>query len=190
MARPKSEDKRNAILAAATRVIAFQGLGAATATIAHEAGVANGSLFTYFKTKADLLNELYLELKTEMGTAALTGLSADAETRDQMFRFWSNWMRWATSHPEKRKVMAQLSVSEEITPETRIAAGKSMGRIGELLEQIHASGPMKEAPMGLVAQIVDALVNATEGYILSDPDNADAHSRMGFEALWRVVGSA
>jgi len=189
MARPKSEDKRNAILAAATRVIVTQGLSAPTATIAHEAGVANGSLFTYFKTKADLLNELYLELKTEMGTAALAGLPADATIRHQMFHFWSNWMRWATSNPEKRRVMAQLSVSEDITPETRMAAGKSMARIGELLEQVRANGPMTDAPMGLVAQIMDALVNATEGYILSDPENAESHCRMGFEALWRVVGS-
>lgn len=177
-------------MAAAIRVISSQGLGAATATIAHEAGVANGSLFTYFKTKADLLNQLYLELKTEMGTAALAGLSVEAEIRDQMFQFWSNWMRWATSNPEKRRVMAQLSVSEEITPDTRIAAGKSMARIGELLEQVRANGPMADAPMGLVAQIVDALVNATEAYILSDPDNAEAHCKTGFEALWRVVGSS
>jgi AcrR family transcriptional regulator len=53
MARPKSEDKRNAIMAAAIRVIAAQGLAAPTATIAKEAGVANGSLFNYFETKAD-----------------------------------------------------------------------------------------------------------------------------------------
>ena len=61
-------------MSAATRVIAAQGLGAATATIAREAGVSNGSLFTYFETKADLLNQLYLELKADMGTAALGGL--------------------------------------------------------------------------------------------------------------------
>ena len=56
MARPKSDDKRDAILAAATRVIAAQGLSAPTAAIAKEAGVSNGSLFTYFETKADLLS--------------------------------------------------------------------------------------------------------------------------------------
>jgi AcrR family transcriptional regulator len=45
MARPRSEDKRNAILEAATRVIVTQGLSAPTALIAEQAGVANGSLF-------------------------------------------------------------------------------------------------------------------------------------------------
>jgi AcrR family transcriptional regulator len=39
-------------MSAAIRVIASEGLGAPTATIAKEAGVSNGSLFTYFETKA------------------------------------------------------------------------------------------------------------------------------------------
>ena len=66
VARPKSDDKRGAILAAATRVIVAQGLSAPTAGIAKEAGVANGSLFTYFEKKSDLFNALYLELKIDM----------------------------------------------------------------------------------------------------------------------------
>ena len=60
MARPRSDEKRSAIMSAAIHVIASQGLGAATATIAKEAGVSNGSLFTYFQTKADLFNQLYI----------------------------------------------------------------------------------------------------------------------------------
>ena len=81
MARPRSDDKRSAILAAAIRVIAAQGLSAPTAAIAAEAGVSNGSLFTYFPTKGDLLNQLYIEIKTEMGAAALDGLPTDGDAR-------------------------------------------------------------------------------------------------------------
>jgi AcrR family transcriptional regulator len=94
MARPRSDEKRGAIMAAATRVIAAQGLGAATAAIAQEAGVSNGSLFTYFETKADLLNHLYLELKTEMAAAALEGLPpGESGVRTQMQHAWSGWLR-------------------------------------------------------------------------------------------------
>ena len=71
MARPRSDDKRDSIKAAAVPVIAAQGLSAPTARIAREAGVSNGSLFTYFATKADLLNALFLDLKVEMGAAAM-----------------------------------------------------------------------------------------------------------------------
>ena len=85
MPRPKSDEKRSAILEAATRIIVMQGLSAPTAGIAKEAGVANGSLFTYFGTKTDLFNQLYLELKTEMASAAMKDLPMDAESRQQLF---------------------------------------------------------------------------------------------------------
>jgi AcrR family transcriptional regulator len=84
-------------MAAATRVIVTHGLSAPTAMIAQEAGVSNGSLFTYFETKADMFNQLYLELKAGMASAALEGLPAKAELRKQVFHLWSNWMRWAVS---------------------------------------------------------------------------------------------
>ena len=87
-------------MAAATRVIVAQGLSAPTALIAEEAGVSNGSLFTYFKTKSDLFNQLYLELKAGMASAALEGLPEGAELREQVFHLWSNSMRWAMSSTE------------------------------------------------------------------------------------------
>ena len=58
MARPKSPEKREAILNAAAEEIANSGLGVATAKIARRASIAEGTLFTYFPTKDDLLNAL------------------------------------------------------------------------------------------------------------------------------------
>lgn len=64
MARPKSEDKRNAILDAATRLFAERGLAAApTSEISNWAGVAEGTLFTYFRPKDDLINSLYRKIQ-------------------------------------------------------------------------------------------------------------------------------
>ena len=58
MARVRSPEKRSAILRAAVHEIAEVGLGAPTAKIAGRAGVAAGTLFTYFANKEELLNEL------------------------------------------------------------------------------------------------------------------------------------
>ena len=113
-------------MSAAVRVIASQGLSAPTAMIAKEAGVSNGSLFTYFETKDDLLNQLYMDLKAEMAVAALAELPAESGARDQMSHLWSGWLRWATSCPDKRRTLAQLDVADEITPTSRRAASQAM----------------------------------------------------------------
>jgi len=187
MARPLSDEKRNALMRAATRVIVTQGLGAQTAVIAREAGVASGSLFTYFETKKVLFNELYLELKAEMASAALENRPRNASLRKQLFSVWSNWMHWVISDPDKRRALAQLSVSEEITPETRALCHKPMAGIAELLERCRAAGPMHEASMSFVLSVMNSLAETTMDFMLQDPKEAEKHCQVGFDALWRVL---
>ena len=187
MPRPRSDDKRAAIMSATTRVIAAQGLGAPTATIAKEAGVSNGSLFTYFDTKADLLNQLYLELKTEMGTAALGGLPADGDVREQLRHMWSRWLRWATANPDKRRALAQLDVSDEITPPTHQAASRAAAGIAGILERSRANGPMRDAPLAFVVALGNALADTTIDFAINDPAHADTYHQDGFDALWRLI---
>ncbi|PTY06847.1 TetR/AcrR family transcriptional regulator [Verrucomicrobia bacterium LW23] len=187
MARPKSNDKRRAILDAATRVIAAQGLSAPTATLAREAGISNGSLFTYFATKSELLNQLYVELKTEMA-AALHGFPAEAPLREQVLYVWTNWMRWATTHPDKRRALALLAVSDDITPETRAVANRLMAGVTGLMERVRAGGPLREAPMPFVGAMLTSLAETTMDFMIHDPPNAAQHCAVGFETAWRAIG--
>jgi AcrR family transcriptional regulator len=174
-------------MAAAIRVIAAQGLGAPTATIAKEAGVSNGSLFTYFATKADLLNQLYIELKAEMATAALDGLPTESDIRQQALYMWSHWLRWATSCPEKRRTLAQLVVSDDITAESHQTASDAFAGIRKLLDRSREHGPMRDAPLGFVAALISGLADATIDFMIQNPANADYHCMAGFDAVWRMV---
>ncbi len=187
MARPRSEDKRNAILEAATRVIATHGLSAPTATIAKEAGVSNGSLFAYFETKADLLNRLYIGLKAEMAAGALDGLPTESDIRTQMFHMWFHLLRWATYCPEKRRTLAHLSVSDDVTSESREKAIGEIAGIIQLVERARENGPMCEVPLDFVAVLMTAQADATIDYMIRDPANADKHCMAAFDGLWRMI---
>ena len=133
-------------MAAAARVIAKRGLNATTALIAEEAGVSNGSLFTYFETKSELLNQLYVELKGEMAAAVLHGLPADRDVREQMAHVWAGWLGWAASHPDKRRALAQLSVLEEIGPKSREVGGGGRGGGGPRRGRGRAAGAGRACP--------------------------------------------
>jgi AcrR family transcriptional regulator len=180
-------DRRNAILAAATRIVAAQGLSAATAAIAKEAGVSNGSLFVYFDTKATLLNELYVALKTEMGAAAVAGLPVGDNAREQVRHMWNQWLHWATSFPEKRRALAQLQVSDDITAQSHQIVGSALSGIADLLERSRADGPMREARLGFVLTLTNAVADATIDVMIREPDQAEANSRIAFEAIWRML---
>ncbi|EAM1881860.1 mechanosensitive ion channel [Salmonella enterica] len=89
MARPKSEDKKQALLEAATQAIAQSGIAASTAVIARNAGVAEGTLFRYFATKDELINTLYLHLKQDLCQSPailISGLGAMAAVLMLVFK--------------------------------------------------------------------------------------------------------
>jgi len=66
MPRQRTDDKRQRILRAATKVFAKKGYFAAkVAEIARQAGVADGTIYLYFRSKEDILVSLFDEVMTE-----------------------------------------------------------------------------------------------------------------------------
>jgi AcrR family transcriptional regulator len=127
MPRPKTGDKRAAILRAATKTIAEDGVAAFTASIAKAAAVAEGSLFQYFPGKDKLLNELYRELKLDMRSAMIAGFSLTGSLRKRAQHIWNAYVTWGMESPAKRKAMAQLTVS--YTRETWRSKGRHSGQL-------------------------------------------------------------
>lgn len=187
MARPRSDEKRQAILDAAISVIVAQGLSAPTAGIAKKAGVANGSFFTYFETKAELFNQLYLELKRQIATAAMKDFPEKGTQREQAQHIWRNWLQYAAASPNNRRALALLAVSDEITPETRVVAGKLMARFIEQMEKLRAKGPLRHAPPSFSGAIMNSIAEATTEAMIQDPANAKKHCETGFDAFWRAI---
>jgi hypothetical protein len=96
-------------------------------------------------------------------------------------------MNWAVAFPAKRRALAQLSVSDEITAATRAEGHKAMTKVAELIERVRVSGPMRDTSRNFVGAIMNSLAEATMDYMLQDPKSAKKHCRAGFDALWRVV---
>jgi TetR/AcrR family fatty acid metabolism transcriptional regulator len=66
MARPRSDDKRKRILQAAVKVFARKGyFGAKVSAIARRAGIADGTIYLYFRNKQDILVSLFDEVMAE-----------------------------------------------------------------------------------------------------------------------------
>lgn len=103
MARPKSEDKKQALLEAATQAIAQSGIAASTAVIARNAGVAEGTLFRYFATKDELINTLYLHLKQDLCQSMIMELDRSITDAKMMTRFiWNSYISWGLNHPARQ----------------------------------------------------------------------------------------
>jgi len=187
MARPKSPEKRSAILQAAVHEIAEAGLGAPTARIARRAGIAEGTLFTYFATKEELLNQLYLELKVEVYKRLNTGFPHKANLERRAWHVWSSYLDWAIEFPEKRKVSVQLNVSDVVTPETRAKTATERAPIDAALTQLEAREALRSLPAGFAAAAMAAMQEATMDLIAKYPKRRKALSEQAFKFFWRAV---
>lgn len=187
MARPLSEEKRQAILASATELVATLGTGAATAKIAREAGLSEGTLFNYFASKDELLNQLYLEIKTDLGNALLTSYPSRASVRERSRHVWNNFIDWGAKHPMKRKAMRQLSVSERITEQSRRQGNAAFGDINKMIEESLVDGGPEGCSMAFAGGIFEALAETTLEFIARDPRQHEHYKETGFAFFWSGI---
>lgn len=97
----KGFDKRERILAAASRLIVRNGLQCSMAAIAEEAGVATGSLYNYFASKEALVRGVYGRVAEEMtdrlSVPPGSPLGHEARLRDYIVRYidfiWEDSLR-------------------------------------------------------------------------------------------------
>ncbi len=69
-----------------------------TSAISKAAGVAEGSLFTYFASKDELLNELYLEMRRDFDRD-LTAYPQDADTETRLRYVWDTFLNLGIAQP-------------------------------------------------------------------------------------------
>ena len=189
MARPKSEDKRNAILDAATRLFAERGLTAApTSEISKQAGVAEGTLFTYFKTKDDLINALYREIKLELADTMMSDFPRKKNVRTRLRHVWDRYVNWGITNPNQRKVLAQLTVSEVLTKEFRDAGSAPFVEFQIMIRDgIEQRVFRNDVPVELISKSLAALVEATIDLTVSNRSKAKQYRDSGFQMFWAGI---
>jgi AcrR family transcriptional regulator len=189
MARPKSEDRRAALLDSAAKVFAEHGLGAPTALVSKTAGVSEGSFFTYFKTKDDLVNELYGEIRHDLAAAIARDFPRRASVRDRLEHMFSRWVRWGVDHPDYRRTLRLLSMSNAIRPEVRSQTQHLYAESDRIYEDAKAQKKLVNVPPQMISQVLKALSEATMDLVVAHPDQAEALTKSGFQMLWGAYDS-
>lgn len=187
MARPLSEEKRGALLAAATDAVASSGVAASTLKIAKDAGVAEGTLFVYFPTKDDLLNQLYLYLKADLMGFLAADYPAEASIQEQIRHLWNRFIDWGASSPDKRKALRQLSVSEKITEKSQAAGEAMFFDFQGVVEDGFKTGVLRDQPIVFLGGIIQALADMVLQMAARDAARLNHYKDLGWTALWAAI---
>ena len=142
--REPADVRRTQILDGAERVFVERGIDAAMAEVAEVAGVAKGTVYLYFASKADLLAELrarYLERFAAAVGRALDGLH-EPTTRAAVLQFAACLFDWSQENYALHHVLFHAAgVSEEDAFERGRTLMSEMVRGGVESGELHTVDP-------------------------------------------------
>jgi AcrR family transcriptional regulator len=187
MARPKSEEKRSKLLSAATEVFAKNGLSASTASITNAAGMAEGTLFIYFKGKDDLINQLYAEIKQDLGEAMLSGYPRKGSIKSRIKHIWNRYVDWGIENPDKLAAVHKIKVWEGLRPEVRDASMAQFEEVHSLYESAVKEGTFQKVPHDFSMAMLSAQAETAMQFMRLRPKEADLYKDRGFEMFWNSI---
>jgi AcrR family transcriptional regulator len=116
---PDGPDRAAAVRTALRRLVARHGFhGASMSAVAAEAGVATGTAYVHYRSKDELVLAAYLEVKSDLGRAAVAGLSpAAARAPAEQFRtMWLAIHEHLAADPDRARFLVQVEASPYAGP--------------------------------------------------------------------------
>ena len=150
--REKDPNKLAAIYKATLKTVLREGFsGLKMGSVAKEAGIATGTMYVYFESKEDLINELYLELKRHSAAKFMEGYNPEAPFMVNFERIWKNYLKTQLDQPEAAAFMEQYYRSPFLRQAVKEETDKLLSPIFELLEKGKKERLVKDIPTPLLA---------------------------------------
>lgn len=164
----RKEDK---IYEAALQLFTEKGFhGTPTSEIAKTAGVANGTLFHYFKTKEDLINNLYLKTKNEMVEESTIGIENIDSLKLKLEYLWSKTIQWAMNNSQKIFFIQQYMYSPYLTNNTQEEVDRIKEVYFDLFKKGIDSGELKDIPVDLIYILSTQQLFGMIQYLILNPE--------------------
>ncbi len=117
---------QKAVFEATLRLISQKELQATSMSlISKESGISTGSIYYYFQSKEEIVNELYLAVVKDCTKAVLKDFHTEAPIRTRFEQAWEHLIHISMENPESFQFMEQYSFSSYIESETRKKAAEA-----------------------------------------------------------------
>lgn len=118
-------DRAAAVRAALRLLVARNGFhGASMSAVAAEAGVATGTAYVHYESKEALVLDTYLEVKRELGAAAVADVEASASPERRFRSMWYGVYRHLSAEPERARFLVQVDSSPYASSAHDMAMGE------------------------------------------------------------------
>ncbi|MFC1879447.1 TetR/AcrR family transcriptional regulator [Chloroflexota bacterium] len=190
MVRKPSPEKRSLFLSAALKLFVANGVqNTSTAAIAKEAGTASGTLFLYFPTKQDLINQLALEIGIEQSAYIKSILEPTHSARQTFFTIWEGSVRWFLRNIDAYLFNQQIRHSGLVDQATIQESEKFLGYYFDAIQKGLGEGAIKPYPLEVIGGFLYQDIVAVMNLISANPDSDkfEATIQIGFDIFWNGI---
>ena len=184
------QSKNDKIIQTAIKLFAIDGVSVATAKIAKEAGISNGTLFNYFPSKQILIDEVYIQIKTEIANSVLDGVAKIETLQKFLFCLWNSYNLWAIANPIKYNVVHLLKASKAVSIEATNRTEEIFQIANQKINQGIIDGKIINIPLDYYCDLVSGQLMAAVSYSKSQNlhgEDLDKHILRSFEIYWNGI---
>jgi AcrR family transcriptional regulator len=184
-------DKKEKIIETALRLFVDNGFhGTATSKIAQEAGVANGTLFNYFKSKDELVMALYVSVKDDMALFIEKNTAKSDSLKEVMKSQFLSSLFWALDNQLKFRFIQQFHTSPYVGKiEQEVIKSQVLPHL-TLIQMGIEKGLLKKLPVDFVYALIGSQTFGAYQYLISKPfTKVQQHDTIEqtFELLWDMI---
>ncbi|PJZ68361.1 TetR family transcriptional regulator [Leptospira perolatii] len=133
------EDKKERIFTSALRLFTERGFSATPMPeLAKEAGIGAGTIYRYFKSKEELVNELYRFWKVKFLENLKENFPKHASTKEKFFHFWRQMGEFYKKHPQAFEFLELHSHAPYLDERSRKLTEDTLAYLVEFLEEARA----------------------------------------------------
>lgn len=183
-------DKQQDILNAALHLFVEAGFhGTPTSRIAKQAGVANGTLFYYFKTKEELIVALYNTIRYRFHTQAFADHDPASGLRESLETAFTRSLDWAASHKAEFYFMQQFEASPYYQLPDKGNLSRQNDALLNIIRQGVGEGVLKHMPVELLSLLIEQQIRTVSDYLAGEAD--ETHKKKiatdCFGMLWNML---
>lgn len=180
--------KREIILQASLDVFVTYGFhGAPVTKLISEAHVSNGTFFHYFKTKEDLITDLYVAIKQSLHQHISTDVSAEYNIKKNIRTIWTSWVQWGVNHPLEFRFLELFSSSPYIHQVDKETMKSAYEFIGEMIRKgIEEEILIRQSPQ-LISELLYGSIRGTILYYQKNQLTIETDITPIFDMTWKSI---
>jgi AcrR family transcriptional regulator len=181
-------DKRELIKQSAIKLFSAKGFQAtSTTSITTDAGVGTGTLFLYFKSKDEMVNQIYLEVKEELAKYLWVDLSEQRTIRAKFKLIWNRMIDWSLLNPEKYLFIQNFSNSPFINNLTKEEAIGGFRFLFDMINEGIEHDVMNPIDPEFVYYALNGFINGTIMHLMHHPEAKERITEQAFLMVWKSM---